>query len=336
MGRRYLHLNLEERRKIAQWLEARMPVPEIADRLSRAPSSIYREIKRNFYDDEEIPYLNGYYAMNAQEMYKQRRAVHRKMIRHPQLKEAVEDRLKAGWSPEQIAGRMRFECHEVRVSHETIYRFAYSKDGRAEEFYRHLPEHRRRRRPRGHRRHNRTRIFDGQSLSRRPERVSDRVEFGHWECDLMLFRKEHGKINVTSLVERVSRYTVVLRNEDRQSRPIMEMLIQGLAPLPAEARQSITFDRGTEFSAWQQLKLGIGMDSWFCDPQAPWQKGTVENTNNRLRKYLPRSTEPTALTNRYLRSICQCLNATPRKCLGYRTPAEVFESNLVAIRNRLE
>lgn len=336
MGRRYLHLNLEERRKIAQWLEARMPVPEIADRLSRAPSSIYREIKRNFYDDEEIPYLNGYYAMNAQDMYKRRRAVHRKMIRHPQLKEAVEDRLKAGWSPEQIAGRMRFECHEVRVSHETIYRFAYSKDGRAEEFYRHLPEHRRRRRPRGHRRHNRTRIFDGQSLSRRPERVSDRVEFGHWECDLMLFRKEHGKINVTSLVERVSRYTVVLRNEDRQSRPIMEMLIQGLAPLPAEARQSVTFDRGTEFSAWQQLKLGIGMDSWFCDPQAPWQKGTVENTNNRLRKYLPRSTEPTALTNRYLRSICQSLNATPRKCLGYRTPAEVFESNLVAIRNRLE
>ncbi|MGR3425612.1 MAG: IS30 family transposase [Pseudooceanicola nanhaiensis] len=336
MGRRYLHLNLEERRKIAQWLEARMPVPEIADRLSRAPSSIYREIKRNFYDDEEIPYLNGYYAMNAQDMYKRRRAVHRKMIRHPQLKEAVEDRLKAGWSPEQIAGRMRFECHEVRVSHETIYRFAYSKDGRAEEFYRHLSEHRRRRRPRGHRRHNRTRIFDGQSLSRRPERVSDRVEFGHWECDLMLFRKEHGKINVTSLVERVSRYTVVLRNEDRQSRPIMEMLIQGLAPLPAEARQSVTFDRGTEFSAWQQLKLGIGMDSWFCDPQAPWQKGTVENTNNRLRKYLPRSTEPTALTNRYLRSICQSLNATPRKCLGYRTPAEVFESNLVAIRNRLE
>lgn len=152
----------------------------------------------------------------------------------------------------------------------------------------------------------------------------------------MLFRKEYGKINVTSLVERVSRYTVVLRNEDRQSRPIMEMLIQGLAPLPAEARQSVTFDRGTEFSAWQQLKLGIGMDSWFCDPQAPWQKGTVENTNNRLRKYLPRSTEPTALTNRYLRSICQSLNATPRKCLGYRTPAEVFESNLVAIRNRLE
>ena len=152
----------------------------------------------------------------------------------------------------------------------------------------------------------------------------------------MMFRKEHGKVNVTSLVERVSRFTVVMRNEDRQSKPIMESLIQGLAPLPADARQSITFDRGTEFSAWQRLKDGIGADAWFCDPQAPYQKGTVENTNNRLRKYLPRSTEPTALTNRYLKSICHRLNTTPRKCLDFRTPAEVFESKLMEIQNQLE
>lgn len=151
----------------------------------------------------------------------------------------------------------------------------------------------------------------------------------------MMFRKEHGKVNVTSLVERVSRFAVVMRNEDRTSKPIMEALINGLAPLPSDARQSITFDRGTEFSAWQCLKDGIGADAWFCDPQAPYQKGTVENTNNRLRRYLPRSTEPTALANRYLRSIFQTLNATPRKCLGYRTPAEIFESKLMEIQNRL-
>lgn len=268
-------------------------------------------------------------------MYECRRAIHRKMIMHPELKAAVEDRLKAGWSPEQIAGRMRLERHPIRVSHETIYRFAYSKDGRDEQFYRHLPEHRRRRRSRGYRRHNRTHILDVQSLSHRPDRISERAEFGHWECDLMMFRKEHGKVNITSLVERVSRFAVIMRNEDRQSKPIMEALILALVPLPADARQSITFDRGTEFSAWRHLKAGIGADAWFCNPQAPYQKGTVENTNNRLRKYLPRSTEPTALTNRYLRSICQRLNSTPRKCLGYNTPAEVFEANLMEIQNRL-
>ncbi|MGB0662105.1 MAG: IS30 family transposase [Mangrovicoccus sp.] len=336
MGRCYPHLSLDERRRIAKWREAKIPVPEIADRLGRAPSTIYRELKRNHYDDKELPELNGYYALSPQAMYEKRRAIHRKMIVHPDLKAAIEDRLKAGWSPEQIAGRMRLERHPIRVSHETIYRFAYSKDGREEQFYRHLPEHRRRRRPRGYRRHNRTHIFDAQSLSHRPDRISERTEFGHWECDLMMFRKEYGKVNVTSLVERVSRYAVVMRNEDRRSRLVMEALIQGLAPLPADARQSITFDRGTEFSAWRHLKAGIGADAWFCDPQAPYQKGTVENTNNRLRKYLPRSTEPTALTNRYLRSICHRLNSTPRKCLGYRTPAEVFETKLMEIQNRLE
>ncbi len=151
-----------------------------------------------------------------------------------------------------------------------------------------------------------------------------------------MFRKEHGKVIVTSLVERVSRYAVVMRNEDRQSKPLMEALIGGLAPLPADARQSITFDRGTEISARRRLKDGIGADSWFCDPQAPWQKGTLENTYNRLRKYLPRSTEPTALTTRYLWSVCRRLNSTTRKCLGYRTPAEVFETGLMEIQSRLE
>ncbi len=336
MGSHYSHLSLEERRKIAKWLTANMPIAEIADRLGRDASTIYRDIKRNRYTDRELPELDGYHAVTAQDMNERRRAVHRKLVVHPELKAAVEEALRSGWSPEQIAGRMRLENHQVRISHETIYRFAYSKEGRDEAFYRHLPEHRRRRRPRGYRRHHRTQVFDSQSLSRRPERIAERREFGHWECDLMMFRKEHGKINVTSLVERVSRYTVVLRNEDRQSKPIMEALIGGLAPLPSDARQSITFDRGTEFSAWKRLKDGIGADSWFCDPQAPWQKGTVENTNNRLRRYLPRSTDPTALTNRNLRSICHRLNSTPRKCLGYRTPAEVFESNLIAIRNRLE
>ncbi|AYF03133.1 IS30 family transposase (plasmid) [Paracoccus yeei] len=336
MASHYQHLSFEERRKIAKWREGKMPVPEIADRLSRPPSTIYRELKRNTYLDAELAQYSGYYAVTAQDKYERRRAVHRKLVAHPELKAAVEDALKAGWSPEQIAGRMRLEQHRICVSHETIYRFAYSKLGIEEAFYRHLPEHRRRRRPRHHRRHQRSHIQDSQSLCHRPLMVAERQQFGHWECDLMMFRKENGKVNVTSLVERVSRFTVAMRNEDRHSEPIMEALIAGLAPLPAEARQSITFDRGTEFSAWRRLTDGIGAVSWFCDPQAPWQKGTVENTNGRLRKHLPRSTEPTALTNRYLRSICQSLNSTPRKCLGYRTPAEVFESNLMAIRNRLE
>ncbi len=152
----------------------------------------------------------------------------------------------------------------------------------------------------------------------------------------MMFRKTawEGQRDVASRERQP--LAVVMRNEDRQSNPTMEALNQGLAPLPADARQSITFERGTEFSAWKHLKAGLGAVPWFCDPQAPYQKGTVENTNNSLRNYLPRSTAPTALTNRYLRSICHRLNSTPRKCLDYQTPAEVFKSKLMEIRNQLE
>jgi IS30 family transposase len=194
MERCYPHLSLEERRKIDKWQEAKMPVPEIADRLGRTPSTIYRKLKRNIYEDKELPELNGYYYITAQAIYEKRCDIHRKLIFHPELKEVIKDRLKTDWSLKQLAGRMRLERHPIRVSHETIYRFAYSKDGRDEQFYRHLPEHRRLRRPRCYRRHNRTHILDNQSLSHRPEHISQRAEFGHWECDLMMFRKEHGKV----------------------------------------------------------------------------------------------------------------------------------------------
>jgi IS30 family transposase len=329
MGRTYPHLDLEERRRLAKWLQAKLPVKEIAQNLNRAPSTIYREIRRNYYSDTELPELNGYHAVNAQDKYEQRRAVHRKLIRYPEIMAAVRDGFGAGWSPEQIAGRMRLENHPMRVSYETIYRYAHSKDGRAEKFYIHLPEHRHHRRPRGTRKHHGRRFLDELAIAHRPSVIADRNQFGHWECDLVMFRKEFGSANITSLVERVSRFAIVLKNPDRQSKPVMEGLIDSLSSLPANARRSITFDRGTEFTAWRHLKAGLGVDPWFCDPQSPWQKGTVENTNSRLRRYLPRKVDPTAFTNRYLRSICDRLNTTPRKCLGYQTPAEVFRAKLL-------
>ena len=145
----------------------------------------------------------------------------------------------------------------------------------------------------------------------------------------MIFERAQGKMNVASLVERKTRFAVLFRNNDRSTTHLMNRLMGVMEPLPQPARKSITFDRGIEFRNWRKLKPGIGTEAWFCDPQAPWQKGTVENTNNRLRRYLPRKSDPTAFTNRYLRSICARLNATPRKCLGYQTPAEVFRAKLM-------
>lgn len=179
MPRSYLHLSLEDRRKIARWHDARMPVLEIAQRLGRHRATIHRELKRNRFVDAELQNLSGYYALNAQSKAEARRAGLRKLIRHRVLCNTVVDRLKTGWTPEQIAGRLRLDGSDLQVSHETIYQFAYSKDGHAINLWRHLPEHRRRRRGRGKRRTQTHRFADELSIRHRPEVIDARKEFGH-------------------------------------------------------------------------------------------------------------------------------------------------------------
>lgn len=332
MKRTYSQIDLDERRKIERWRQAGASVEMIAEKLGRHRSTIFRELRRNRFEDVEMADLTGYFCVAAHGMAKERRSRHRKLVRHPQLQAAIIERIKYGWSPEQIAGRLAYERSSVRVCHETIYRFAYSSDGREMKLWRHLPEARARRRPRHARRCHGRRFSPELSILHRPDIVRDRQQLGHWECDLLQFRKKFGKANVTSLVERVSRFAVFLRNNDRQSKPIMDGLIEALAPLPAAARRSITFDRGTEFTDWPYLQAGLGVETWFCDPQSPWQKGTVENTNRRARKWLSRDADPLALDDLHLKRVCAHLNATPRKCLGFRTPAEVFRHKLMAAR----
>ncbi len=321
-------IDLHERRQIEQLLNAKATIAQIAVILGRHRSSVYREIKRNRFEDEELPVLNGYYGMTAQQKASERRSRRRKLIRLPHLLAVVLEGFEAGWSPEQIAGRMRHEGSALSICHETIYAYVYSREGQSEELARYLPERRRKRKPR-YARKPRGNVFPLEtSIHNRPDTINDRSQFGNWEGDLMIFERAQGPANVATLVERKTRYTVLLRNNDRKSLPLMNRLINEMSPLPTEARRSITFDRGFEFTSWRELDKGMGTKAWFCDPQAPWQKGAVENMNRRVRRYLPRDAQLLMLTNQYMKLICQRLNGTPRKCLGYRTPAELFGEEL--------
>ena len=136
-------------------------------------------------------------------------------------------------------------------------------------------------------------------------------------------------MNVTTLVERVSRFTVLLKNPNRKTQNVMGKLADVMRTLPRAARSSVTFDRGAEFMDWPHLQAHVGVQTWFCDPQSPWQKGTVENTNRRARRWLPRERDPALITNHDLKMICDRLNSTPRKCLGWKTPAEVFKERVL-------
>jgi len=330
MKRTYSQIGLDERRKIERWHHARISVDIIAEKLGRHRSTIFRELRRNRFSDPDMPKFTGYYGVAANTQAKARRNCRRKLVRFESLRSTIVERIRHGWSPEQIAGRLKLEQSPIRVCHETIYRFAYSREGQSLQLWRDLPEHRARRRPRHARRRHGRRFCPELSILHRPDIVREREQLGHWECDLLQFRHKFGQANVTSLVERVSRFTVLLRNNDRQSKPIMTGLIDALGPLPYVARRSITFDRGTEFTDWPYLQAGLGVQTWFCDPQSPWQKGSVENTNRRTRKWLPRDTNPLALGSRDLTIICHRLNATPRKCLGFQTPSEVFRQKMIA------
>ncbi len=266
---------------------------QIAAVLGRHRSTVHREIRRNWWHDKEVPQADGYWHVTAQSLYEQRRRSYRKLHQHPQLCHVVIDRLKAGWSPEQIAGRLKREpaqshtgCAMRRSTGTCTLKMANPRRLR-----RHLPERRRKRKPRYARRPRSLVFPDFMAIRHRPEQINDRGQFGHWEGDLMIFRKEYGHANIATLVERKSRYTVLFRNNDRQSKPIMGRLINELSTLPYSARQSITFDRGFEFVSWRDLEAGMGTKAWFCDPQAPWQKGSVENMNKRVRRYLPRDTD---------------------------------------------
>lgn len=329
MSRCYTQITLADRRRLHQLVAAKVPVNEMARQLGRHRSTIYREIKRNTFHDRELPEYDGYYSTVAQDISNERRQRLRKLRRHPNLREDIITQLEARWSPEQIAGRLLLDGHDrVRVCKETIYRFIYSKEDYGLGLYQYLPEARRKRRPLRSRKPRDGAFPASHRISQRPDFIGDRSRFGHWEGDLLIFERPLGHANVTTLVERKSRYTVLIRNPSRHSGPIMDKIIRAFSPLPAFARQSFTFDRGTEFAGFRALEDGIGARSWFCDPSAPWQKGTVENANKRIRRYLPGTTDLAAVSQRDLLQLTRHLNDQPRKCLGYMTPAEAFRVHL--------
>lgn len=329
MKRPYKQLSLEERRKIEMWRAAKVSVDVIAERLGRNRSTIFRELRRNHFKDAEMPKVVGYFGVVASMKALSRRQKDRKLTRHTKLRELIIERIKDGWTPEQIAGRLIYEKAPVRVCQETIYRFVYSPEGMKEDLWWYLPEHRRKRRPRKGRMPKKPKIHPDLGISNRPEIIGDRIQFGHWESDLMLFRQKFGKANVTSLVERVSRFTVLLVNANKTTARVMGKLADVMRTLPHVERKSVTFDRGSEFMDWPHLQAEVGTQTWFCDPSAPWQKGTVENTNRRARRWLPRELDASKLTPDDLEVICARLNATPRKCLGWKTPAEVFKEKVL-------
>ena len=291
MARTYRQLDLDERRTLFRLVEARTPVGEIAARLGRHPSTIYRELGRNRFRDGDRGFC-GYFPLTAQDLARRRRQRRRKLAADPALREHVVGRLRDGWSPQQIAGRLKQEQTDggASVCHETIYRHVHGPEGREDGLYRHLPKARRRRGSRYGRRPRSASIPRERWIENRPAEVGDREIFGHWEADLLIFRKEHGKANVTSLVERKSRFTFLLPNEDKRSAAVVAGIADALRGLPEDARRTVTFDRGTEFAAYAALDRELAWPATSATRTALAERRRRER--QRPRPPLPAAREP--------------------------------------------
>ena len=325
MGQHFDQLGLEERIEIYRLRRAGASMTSIAEELGRSKSTISRELSRN--SAPRRSWSGGYDPVRADALAQRRRRwdARFKLARQPALRALVRDRLAMGWSPEQIAGRLALEDSAHRISHESIYRYIYHRSAQKDYWHRLLPKRKSRRGRLGRRGGSPVlHIQNRTPLSARSKAADARRQAGHWEADLMLFSR-YGQ---TALVahERRSRYLRLTRQPDKTAKTTAASLLRWFKPLPSRLRRSIAFDNGTEFAQHTKLNDRLSMKTFFCDPHSPWQKGGVENAIGRMRRRLPRKTDLGSIPALQLRKAVNAYNRTPRKCLGFKTPREVFTS----------
>jgi IS30 family transposase len=326
MGNRYDQLCDAERKVIGRLHAAGQSQSQIAETLCRHKSTISRELRRNSRASRDWP-AGRYDAERATALTERRRRRSRghKLARQPALRDQVRDFLAMGWSPEQIAGRLAREHGRTIISHESIYRFVYHRTAQKDYWNRLLPRQKHRRGRARWRRGGSVRYIQHRvPIGERPSAANTRAEAGHWEADLMLFRTSGHAVLVVH--ERRSRAIRILRQPSKAAAPVRDNLAALFGRLPQSLRRSITFDNGSEFVLHHELAARFNLETFFCDPHAPWQKGGVENAIGRLRRQLPRKADLAAVTQHHLDEITRRYNATPRKCLDFRTPEEVFQA----------
>lgn len=321
-----LRLSLAEREEISRGLVKKESLTSIAARLGRSVSTISREVKRN-------ATAGGYRAHRADRMAdaRTRRPRPGKLATNHSLRKCVEDGLEAKWSPQQISARLRLEHPDdpsMWVSHETIYTslFVQAKAGLPGELTVHLRTGRVRRRPQRRVLVGPRRIADMRLIHTRPPEVEHRLEIGHWEGDLVVGQK--GLSHIGTLVERHSRYVVLLHLPSSRTDDVIESLTATLSALPEELRGTITWDQGNEMTRHARFTSATGIPVFFCEPRSPWQRGSNENTNGLLRQYFPKGTDLSMHTAGDLRRVAMHLNTRPRRVLAWRTPTEVLSRHV--------
>jgi len=322
----YKHLTIQEREKIQLMLWEKKSIRDIAKTINRHPSTISREINKNF-----IPYGKRYIPRIAHRkaLASRKSRGRQDRLKNQQIRDYVVNHLKEKWPPEQIAGTIQSEIKQT-ISQEAIYQYVYNqvhRDGYgllkpgAEDLRIYLRRKRKRRMVKGVRKCQRIKP-EGISIDNRPFIVDLRKRIGDWESDTV--ESKDYKPGINTLVERKTGLVLISKLFDKTSYSTLSAISNRLNLLPDKIKQTITFDNGSENSRWQELEERIGIKTFFAHPYHSWERGTNENTNGLIRDYFPKGTDFTKISNQDIAFVEYSLNTRPRKRLGYKTPLEVF------------
>ena len=337
MDKRYKHLNGEERGVILAEHLRGASLGAIGLLLGRSASTIGRELLRGRPKEEPA---QPYCAQRGGERYRAHRkrcGRRRKLVCGGWLHDFVQGKLiHRRWSPEQIAQRLRLmkpNDASARVSHETIYATIYAQPRGGLKMA--MVEALRQAKPaRGRRRTTlagTSMVPESLRIINRPEEIEARLVPGHWEGDLI--KGAFNRSSVGTLVERKTRFVVLCKMNGNGAEAVLDSFTRQMKRLPAALRKSMTYDRGSEMACHPELARRLKIDIWFCDPHAPWQRGSNENTNGLLRQFMPKGTDLGDVSQTWLNDIAALMNNRPRKTLGWRTPAEAMADEIAAFKS---
>ncbi len=319
----YSHLTENERYVISHLHVAGFTLREIARRIDRHHTTISRELKRNGPEYDCTVYW--YDWTHPEALSRRHKARHQRRKSNQRVIKYVKRKLREDWSPETIAEKLKIDYpddDQMRVSHETIYRWIYSDANAGGTLYHHLRRKRKKRRRQGRYGSGRRFIPGRVSISERPAIVETRERFGDWEGDTVEGKKSTGYF--ATHVERKSRYLIAAKLHNKKAETLTLKSIKAFWRIPKKLRKTLTVDNGKEFARFKELEDNTGLAVYFADPYSSWQRGTNENTNGLLRQYFPKGTDFRKVTEEDLAFAVKKLNHRPRKCLGYQSPHEVF------------
>ena len=313
-------LTLPELQRIYIMQEQGLGIQATAKKLKRSPSAISREFKR--------PKPTFFYEWDcwtkAKYSFERRKGIRsqsrkRRILKSAELENYVYEKIKEKWSPELISIRLKQEGKTETISAQAIYNWIYAEQP---ELKKYLVRKGKRGTRGGKRKAKALKNPDKRSIHERSEVINARARFGDWEGDTVVSRSS--KPCVCSMVERKSRYLKLEKLMDCTAISFSSAAVYRLEDIPEELRLSLTLDNGGENARHKHMEKRLKIEVYFCDPYASWQRGSIENANGFLRRYFPKGTDFRYITQKQLKEVESFHNNRPMKCLGGRTPAEVF------------